>query len=360
MTDLTPIIKQFPEVGEVLEIKALTSGLINQTYLVKTVDEKADNYILQRINHHIFCDVDMLQHNIEVVTGHIRQKLTEANEEDIERKVLRFVPATDGKTYYKDESGYWRVCVFIPGSQTLEAVTPESSYLAGLKFGEFQAMLADVPEQLGEIIPNFHNMEFRLQQLREAVAENKAGRLAEVQDIVDAIEKDAEKMCSAEQLHREGKLPKHICHCDTKVSNMLFDMEGKVLCVIDLDTIMPSFIFSDFGDFLRSAANTGKEDDADLNNVQFNMEIFKAFAKGYIESARVFLNPLEIEMLPYAAQLFPYMQAVRFLADYINGDTYYQTKYAEHNLVRTKAQYKLYQEACACEGEMKAFIAEQM
>ena len=360
MTDLTPIIKQFPEVGEVLEIKALTSGLINQTYLVKTVDEKADNYILQRINHHIFCDVDMLQHNIEVVTGHIRQKLTEANEEDIERKVLRFVPATDGKTYYKDESGYWRVCVFIPGSQTLEAVTPESSYLAGLKFGEFQAMLADVPEQLGEIIPNFHNMEFRLQQLREAVAENKAGRLAEVQDIVDAIEKDAEKMCSAEQLHREGKLPKHICHCDTKVSNMLFDMEGKVLCVIDLDTIMPSFIFSDFGDFLRSAANTGKEDDADLNNVQFNMEIFKAFAKGYIESAKVFLTPLEIEMLPYAAQLFPYMQAVRFLADYINGDTYYQTKYAEHNLVRTKAQYKLYQEACACEGEMKAFIAEQM
>ena len=360
MTDLTPIIKQFPEVGEVLEIKALTSGLINQTYLVKTVDEKADNYILQRINHHIFCDVDMLQHNIEVVTGHIRQKLTEANEEDIERKVLRFVPATDGKTYYKDESGYWRVCVFIPGSQTLEAVTPESSYLAGLKFGEFQAMLADVPEQLGEIIPNFHNLEFRVQQLREAVAENKAGRLAEVQDIVDAIEKDAEKMCSAEQLHREGKLPKHICHCDTKVSNMLFDMEGKVLCVIDLDTIMPSFIFSDFGDFLRSAANTGKEDDDNLDNVKFNMEIFKAFAKGYIESAKVFLTPLEIEMLPYAAQLFPYMQAVRFLADYINGDTYYQTKYAEHNLVRTKAQYKLYQEACACEGEMKAFIAEQM
>ena len=360
MTNLIPIINQFPEVGEVQEVKALTSGLINQTYLVKTLDEKAPNYVLQRINNNIFCDVDMLQHNIEVVTGHIRQKLVAANEDDIERKVLRFIPATDGKTYYKDESGYWRVSAFIQDSQTLEAVTPESSYLAGLKFGEFQAMLADVPEQLGEIIPNFHNMEFRLQQLREAVAENKVGRLAEVQDIVDAIEKDAEKMCSAEQLHREGKLPKRICHCDTKVSNMMFDMEGKVLCVIDLDTIMPSFIFSDFGDFLRSAANTGKEDDADLNNVQFNMEIFKAFAKGYIESARVFLTPLEIEMLPYAAQLFPYMQAVRFLADYINGDTYYQTKYAEHNLVRTKAQYKLYQEACKAEPEMKAYISSLM
>ena len=338
MADLTPIIKQFPAVGEVQEIKALTSGLINQTYLVKTADENEPNYVLQRINNNIFCDVDMLQHNIEAVTAHIRQKLVAANEDDIERKVLRFIPE----------------------SQTLEAVTPESSYLAGLKFGEFQAMLADLPEQLGEIIPNFHNMEFRLQQLREAVADNKVGRLAEVKDIVDAIEKDAEKMCSAEQFHREGKLPKRICHCDTKVSNMMFDMDGKVLCVIDLDTIMPSFIFSDFGDFLRSAANTGKEDDADLNNVTFNMEIFKAFAKGYIESARVFLTPLEIEMLPYAAQLFPYMQAVRFLADYINGDTYYQTKYADHNLVRTKAQYKLYQEACNCEPAMKEFIASVM
>ena len=360
MADLTPIIKQFPAIGEVQEIKALTSGLINQTYLVKTADENEPNYVLQRINNNIFCDVDMLQHNIEVVTNHIRQKLVAANEDDIERKVLRFIPATDGKTYYNDESGYWRVSVFIPESQTLEAVTPESSYLAGLKFGEFQAMLADIPETLGEIIPNFHNMEFRLQQLREAVADNKSGRLAEVQSIVDAIEADAEKMCQAEILFREGKLPKHICHCDTKVSNMLFDEDGQVLCVIDLDTIMPSFIFSDFGDFLRTAANTGKEDEADLEKVQFNMEVFKPFAKGYLESARSFLTPLEIEMLPFAAQLFPYMQAVRFLADYINGDTYYHTQYAEHNLVRTKAQYKLYQEACLAEPAMKEYIAGLM
>ena len=217
-------------------------------------------------------------------------------------------------------------------------------------------MLADIPEELGEIIPNFHNMEFRLQQLREAVADNKVGRLAEVQDIVDAIEADADKMCQAEVLFREGKLPKHICHCDTKVSNMLFDEEGKVLCVIDLDTIMPSFIFSDFGDFLRTAANTGKEDEPELENVRFNMEIFKPFTKGYLESARSFLTPIEIEMLPFAAQLFPYMQAVRFLADYINGDTYYHIQFANHNLVRTKAQYKLYQEACKAEPAMKEYI----
>ena len=171
------------------EIKALTSGLINQTYLVKSVSPEEPDYVLQRINHLIFTNIEMLQHNIEVVTRHIRQKLEARHEEDIERKVLHFLPSTNGKTYFYDGEGYWRISIFIPRSQTLETVTPESSYLAGLKFGEFQAMLADVPEQLGEIIPDFHNMEFRLKQLREAVSANISGRLAEVQDIVDAIEK---------------------------------------------------------------------------------------------------------------------------------------------------------------------------
>ena len=132
------------------------------------------------------------------------------------------------------------------------------------------------------------------------------------------------------------------------------------MCVIDLDTVMPNFVFSDFGDFLRSAANTGKEDDKDLDNVNFNMDIFRAFAKGYIKSAKSFLTPIEIENLPYAATLFPYMQTVRFLADYINGDTYYKTQYAEHNLVRSKAQFKLLQSAEEHLAEMQSFINEQL
>ncbi|MEE1231768.1 MAG: phosphotransferase, partial [Phocaeicola sp.] len=188
MKNINDIISQFPEVGEVTEIKALTSGLINQTYLVKTTSANPNDYILQRINHTIFTDIEMLQHTIEVVTSHIRKKLEAKGEQDIERKVLRFVKSSTGKTYYFDGEGYWRVSVYIPRSQTLEAVTPESSYLAGVNFGEFQAMLADVPEEIGEIIPKFHNMEFRLQQLREAVAANPSGRLEKVQDIVDAIE----------------------------------------------------------------------------------------------------------------------------------------------------------------------------
>jgi Ser/Thr protein kinase RdoA (MazF antagonist) len=203
-------------------------------------------------------------------------------------------------------------------------------------------------------------MEFRLWQLREAVKENKAGRLVEVQWLVDELEKRAEVMCKGEQLHREGKLAKRICHCDTKVDNILFDKDGKVLCVIDLDTVMPNFIFSDFGDFLRSAANTGREDDQDLDNVNFNMEIFKAFTEGYLKSARCFLTELEIENLPYAAMLFPYMQTVRFLADYINGDTYYRIQYPEHNLVRSKAQFKLLQSAEAHETQMQEFIKQQL
>ena len=298
----------------------------------------------------------MLQDNIEKVTNHIRKKLIEKNETDIDRKVLNFIKTKDDKRFYFDGEKYWRLMVFISDSYTYQAVTPEYSYTAGLAFGEFQSMLSDIEETLGETIPSFHNIELRLSQLREAVENDVAGRVKEVKYYLDEIEKRAEVMCRGEQLYREGKLPKRICHCDTKVNNMLFDKDGNVLCVIDLDTVMPSFIFSDFGDFLRSAANTGAEDDKDLNNIDFNMEIFEAFTKGYIEGTKSFLLPIEKENLPYAAKLFPYMQTVRFLADYINGDTYYKIQYPEHNLVRTKAQWRLFECAERKENLMSDFI----
>lgn len=357
--NLEQIVAQFNIQGNVLEVKPLGNGLINTTYQVVTEGD-APNYVLQHINNSIFPDVEMLMKNIVAVTSHIRQKYEAAGVDDIDRKVLNFVPAKDGKYYYYDGEKYWRVMVYIPDTVSQTAVTPESSYIVGETFGNFQAMLADIPVELGETIKDFHNMEFRLWQLREAVKENKAGRMAEVQWLVDELEKRAEEMCKGERLYREGKLAKRICHCDTKVDNILFDKDGSVLCVIDLDTVMPNFIFSDFGDFLRSAANTGLEDDKNLDNVNFNMEIFKAFTKGYLKSARVFLTPLEIENLPYAAALFPYMQTVRFLADYINGDTYYKTQYADHNLVRSKAQFKLLQSVEAHQQEMQEFIREQL
>lgn len=356
MNNLLNIVTHFPTEGNISGVNPLGAGLINDSYRVITQEDDKPDYVLQRINHAIFQNVEMLQNNIREVTAHVRKKLMEKGETDVDRKVLTFLPAKDGKLYYFDGSSYWRLMVFIPRAQTHETVNPEFSYYAGVAFGDFQSMLADLPVQLGETIPDFHNMEFRLKQLREAVAKDAAGRLSEVRDLVDEIEKRADEMCKAERLYREGKLPKRVCHCDTKVNNMMFDEDGKVLCVIDLDTVMPSFIFSDYGDFLRTGANTGDEDDKDLNRVNFNMEIFKAFTKGYLESAKSFLTPLETESLPYAAALFPYMQCVRFLADYINGDTYYKTKYPEHNLVRTKAQFKLLLSVEAHMEEMKQYI----
>lgn len=356
MKDLLSIVSHFQLADTVREIKPLGSGLINDTYKVVTEDSNPD-YVLQRINHAIFQNVDMLQSNIAAVTRHIRKKLEEKGETEIDRKVLHFLPADNGKTYWFDGENYWRIMVFIPRAKTYETVNPEYSGYAGQAFGNFQAMLADIPDQLGETIPDFHNMEFRLKQLHDAVSADAVGRVKEVQYYLDEIERRAEEMCKAERLYREGKLPKRVCHCDTKVNNMMFDEDGSVLCVIDLDTVMPSFIFSDYGDFLRSAANTGLEDDKNLENVNFNMEIFKAFTKGYLESAKSFLLPIEIENLPYATALFPYMQCVRFLADYINGDTYYKIQYPEHNLVRTKAQFKLLQSVEAHTAAMKEFIA---
>ena len=337
------IVGHFQIEGTVVKVEPLGNGLINDSYKVTTAEADKPDYVLQRINHAIFQDVDLLQHNIEVVTAHIRQKLEESGTTDIDRKVLRFIHTESGKTYYFDGTSYWRVMVFIPRAQTFETVNAAYSYDAGKAFGHFQAMLSDLPEQLGETIPNFHNMEFRLQQLHEAVQADAAGRVKEMQPYLDEIERRAAYMCQAEQLYREGRLPKRICHCDTKVNNMMFDENGEVLCVIDLDTVMPSFIFSDYGDFLRTAANTAAEDEPDLSKIGFYTEIYEAFSSGYLESASTFLTPLEKDLLPYAVALFPYMQCVRFLADYLNGDTYYKIQYPEHNLVRTRAQFRLLQ-----------------
>ena len=375
MPDLKKIAEMFAIEGEITEIKPLGNGLINDTYKVVTEGDAPD-YVLQRINNAIFTDVDLLQSNIEAVTRHIRRKLEDAGESDIDRKVLRFIPLkSEGqrlealmtekpKTYCLAEGMYWRVSVFISDANTFETVNPEYSGYAGEAFGNFEAMLSDIPDTLGETIPDFHNMELRLRQLTEAVRADQAGRLRaddktegqELHRILSEIDRYGVKMCRAEQLHREGKLPKRICHCDTKVNNMMFDAEGKVLCVIDLDTVMPSYVFSDFGDFLRTAANPVAEDSPELDKVDFDMDIFKAFTRGYIKGTKSFLTPVEKENLPYAACLFPFMQAVRFFADYINGDTYYKIKYPEHNLVRTRNQMKLFSSAMEKVPQMAAFI----
>ena len=357
--ELLNILDQFTLAEKVVSAEPFGNGHINDT--LKVTNEKGEiKYVLQRINHLIFTNVDMLQSNINTVTTHIREKLEAKGENDIDRKVLTFLPTKDGKPYYFDGDSYWRVCLFIPNSKSYEEVTPELSYEAGKAFGDFQSMLSDLPEgSLGETIPNFHNMEFRLQQFHDAVKANAAGRLEEVKDLIEEVEKRAEAMCIQERLYREGKLQKRTNHCDTKVNNMMFDADtDKVLCVIDLDTVMPGFVLSDIGDFIRTGANTGAEDDENLDNVNVNMDIFKAYTRGYMETAKAFLSPLEISLLPYGGRLLTYMQTVRFLTDYINGDTYYKIHSPKHNLIRTKAQFKLLQSLEEHAEEMDSFMKE--
>ena len=334
---LKDIVSHFAIEGEVRDIHPLGNGLINTTYAVETEGNGTD-YVLQNVNVAIFPDIDLLMNNIVEVTGHIRQKLEAAGTPDIDRKVLRFVPANDGKYYYHDGEKYWRVMVLIPDTTSKSGVSVENAAIVGETFAQFQSMLADLPAQLGEPIKDFHNIEFRIQQLNDAVADNKAGRVDEpaVKALLDEIRKREQEMTKSERLFREGKLPKRICHCDTKVDNILFDRDGNVLCVIDLDTVMPSFIFSDFGDFLRTAANTTREDDPNFDNISFRFDIFEAFAGGYLKGAR------------------------GFLTDYLNGDTYYKTTHPAHNLERAGNQIRLLQCVEEATPHMEAFIREQL
>ncbi len=344
MNELKEVVFQFVERDENVMVRPLGKGHINDSYRVTSGNNE---YVLQRINHHVFKNVPELQDNIYRVTSHIRKKLQEQGVTDIDRRVLNLVPTHEGKLYYKDkEQNFWRLMDFIKDSKSYDDISPELAYRAGKAFGDFQSMLADLPgEPLFETIPDFHNMEARLKTFREAVKADKAGRLKdkEVAELVGEIEDRAEEMCKAERLHREGKLPKRINHCDTKVNNILFDKDDEVLCVVDLDTVMPGYVLSDFGDFIRTGANTGAEDDKDLDNVAVDLNIFKAYAEGYLENASSFLTDVEVENLAFGAKLLTYMQTVRFFTDYIDGDTYYKIAYPDHNLVRTKAQFKLLQ-----------------
>ncbi len=338
------IINQFALKNEIGDIRPLKIGHINDSFIVDSKYPDGESYFLQKINHHIFKNVAGLQQNIQIVTDHLRAKLTEAGETDIEKKVLRLIPAKDGKLFYQDADGaFWRVYVNLKNTHSYDVVTPELAYKAGEAFGNFQCMLADVShEKLIETIPNFHNMEFRLEQFRKAVKADTAGRLAETQWLVDEIESRADEMCLPERLFREGKLPKRINHCDTKVNNMLFDENDEPVCIVDLDTVMPGFVLSDFGDFMRTAANTGAEDDQNPDNIDVNMPIFEAYTRGYLKKA-TFLTPVELENLAFGAKLLSYMQTVRFFGDYLNGDTYYKIEHEHHNWQRSLAQFRLLQ-----------------
>lgn len=338
---LKKIANQFAFDGKVKEVRKFGEGLINETFFVETEGNKPD-YILQRKNKNVFTDVLTMMDNIRKVTEHIKAKVTAAGGDPL-REALTVIPTTEGKFCYEDEDGeFWAACLFIDDTVTYQfADCVELAEQGGRGIGKFQALLSDMNEPLADILPGFHNISYRLKQWDEVLAKDPVQRKSQVLEEIEHIEKRREEMLAFWAKVESGEIPMRVTHNDTKISNILFDKQGSVLCVIDLDTVLNSTCLNDFGDAIRSYANAGLEDDENLENVYLNMDIFEAYTKGYLDEARSFLIPSETEYLAFSAKYITYEQVLRFLMDYIDGDRYYRVKDEKHNLVRARAQLKL-------------------
>ena len=351
---LFEIASHFALEGAVASVEALGEGFINDTFVVKT-SGSAPNYILQRKNHIVFPDVPGMMDNIKAVTEHIKAKVT-----DPMRETLTVVPATDGKLYHKDGENYWAVCLFIPDTVTYDrADSTALAYQGGVGIGRFQALLADFDKPLNETIKGFHNIRWRFEQWDATIAADPAGRVKDLQQEIEWVESRREEMLSFWSKVETGEIPTHVTHNDTKISNILFDRPtGNVLCAIDLDTVMSSTSLNDFGDAIRSYTNTGAEDDKCLDNVEMSIDMFRAYAEGYLSEQRDSMCASEKEWLAFAGRYITFEQVLRFLMDYIDGDKYYKIAYPDHNLVRTRAQYKLLQSMERQYEEMCAIVKE--
>jgi len=342
-----PIVDFFSIDGQPIRIEPFGSGHINDTYKIYTHADEKPNYMLQRINTNVFRNVDHLMNNIDVVCKHIKEKLRPDEEKKIEDRVLTPIPTKEGKFYHKDGDGnYWRVFILIEGTKTYDIVeTTQQAEEGGKAFGQFQAMLADLnPHDVYEVIPNFLNIASRLKDFKEALDKNSANRALAVQGEVDFILERENKMNTILSMAAKSQIPLRITHNDTKFNNVLLNSKDEAQCVIDLDTVMPGYVAYDFGDAIRTIINRAAEDEADLEKVKLNIPLFEAYTKGYLKMAQHFLYPMEVKSLVDGVLLLPYMQMVRFLTDYLNGDTYYKINHPQHNLQRTRAQMKLVSE----------------
>ena len=338
---LKEIAERFETEGKVISAEPLGAGFINDTFVVKTEGD-APNYILQRKNKTIFPDVPAMMKNIVAVTNHIREKV-ENSGGNADKEVLRVIMTSDGLPWYQSSDGeFWAMCEFIENAVTYDrADTPALAYKGGQGIGRFQSQLADFEGELTETIKGFHNIRYRFEQWDESLKRDAAGRVKDLEKEISWIESRREEMLNFWEKVEQGIIPRRVTHNDTKISNILFNESGEVMCVIDLDTVMSSTSLNDFGDAIRSYANTAAEDEPDTDRVALDLDMFKAYTEGYLSERRLTLTDSEIDHLAFAARYLTFEQALRFLMDYIDGDTYYKIGYPEHNLVRTRAQNKL-------------------
>ena len=330
------ILNKFPMSGTVISCEPYGSGHINDTYRVET--DNGTLYILQRINTHVFPDVAGLMSNIASVTEFLSARASDP------REAMHLVRALDGSAYVvDDDGGCWRVYDFVTGSVCLQKIErAQDFYECAFAFGNFQQMMAAFPaETLSETIPNFHNTPDRYRKLNRAIAEDRMHRVKEVSEEIAYAQELLQEVGKLHALRESGALPTRVTHNDTKINNVLMDeITGKALCVIDLDTVMPGLAAYDFGDSIRFGAATAAEDEVDLSRMRLNVDLFEIYTRGFLAACKN-LTTLEQETLPLGALTMTQECGVRFLTDYLEGDTYFKIHRPDHNLIRCRTQFTL-------------------
>lgn len=346
--DFLDLLQQFKTDGHLLHVERISTGHINETFISHFANGNGGNsFIHQRINHHVFKDPPKVMANIERVTNHLRQKIS-ASGGDPDRETLTVVQTLNGQSFYIDRLGnYWRTYQQISGARTYDTVEDlRHVYSAARAFGKFQVLVGDLPgERLFETIPDFHNTPQRFSVFQQALNQDVKQRAAGAASEIDFILQRQDELATIVDGMRTGVLPERITHNDTKLNNvMIDDQTGDGVCVIDLDTVMPGSALYDFGDAVRIGASTAAEDERDLSKVRLDLDMFERLTSGYLDATRDFLIPAEVDLLSFSAKLMCLEVGMRFLTDYLQGDHYFRIHHPEHNLERSRTQFKMVRE----------------
>lgn len=362
--DIKNILPKFRFQGKYVTSRELTSGNINETYVLEYLDgSKTIMYTLQRINTYVFRDPQGVMQNIALVTEHLKNNLLKKMD-TADRMVLELVRTVDGDTMYQDrKNGVWRAYTYITNALALDVVTkPEQMEEVGRAFGSFQRNLVDFPaHMLAETIPNFHNTTKRFYAFVRAVDENKAGRVKEVEEEIEFMFEHRKMLGEIVRLLENQVIPLRVTHNDTKSNNVLLDNQtGKALAVIDLDTVMPGSALYDYGDAVRFGASTAKEDEEDTSLIKLDMEKTRAFTRGFVQETAGILSDEELLRLPLGIKVLTGELAMRFLTDYLDGDLYFKVNSPMHNLIRTRAQIALLKNVEKHEQELQEMVQRYM
>ena len=351
------VTRNFVIEGEFVGAAPYGSGHINDSYCaVFHHGARPARYIVQRMNGHIFRNPIAVMENIRRVTTHLAEQLN--GQSDCDRRLLTLIPARGGQNWFADDQkNYWRAYNFIEGATTYDAVqSPEQAFQAARAFGNFQHMLASLPApRLHETIPDFHNTPKRFEALESALASDVANRAALAKPEIEFAL--AHKRMIGTLI--EANLPERVTHNDTKFNNVLLDNEtGEGICVIDLDTVMPGLAAYDFGDMVRTTTSSSREDEQDLSKVSMEFPLYEALVRGYLESTGDFLTAAEKQFLAFSGKLITFEIGIRFLADYLAGDTYFKVHHNGHNLDRCRTQFKLVESIESQEERMHRLVEQ--